>query len=55
MDIYKYLVIIKNEDKTESVVSYNKKDYLIEIKFKNSKKHIHMHQKILNFSINQKK
>ena len=38
MDVNKYLVIIKNEDKTEDIVSYENNKNLINIKYKNSEK-----------------
>lgn len=38
MDINKYLIIIKSEDKTKDVISYENNKNLVNIKFKNSEK-----------------
>ena len=38
MDINKYLLIIKNEDKTEDVISYENNKGLINIKYKSTEK-----------------
>lgn len=38
MDVNKYLVIIKNEDKTEDIISYENNKNLINIKYKNTGK-----------------
>lgn len=35
MDIYKYLIIIKNEDKTDEVLNYNSNNDYIHVNFKN--------------------
>ena len=37
MDVNKYLVIIKNEDKTEDIISYENNKNLINIKYKKLK------------------
>lgn len=38
MDVNKYLIIIKNEDKTEDIISYKNNNNLINIKYKNTEK-----------------
>ena len=38
MDVNKYLIIIKNEDKTENVINYENNKNIIKVKFKNSEK-----------------
>lgn len=38
MDVNKYLIIIKNEDKTEEVISYENNKNFIDIKFKSTEK-----------------
>lgn len=38
MDVNKYLIIIKNEDKTENVIRYENNKNCIDIKYKNSEK-----------------
>ena len=38
MDVNKYLIIIKNEDKTEDIISYENNKNLINIKYKSSEK-----------------
>ena len=38
MDVNKYLIIIKNEDKTEDIISYENNKHLINIKYKSTEK-----------------
>ena len=38
MDVYKYLIMIKGEDRTEEVISYESNKRSINIKFKNTDK-----------------
>ena len=38
MDVNKYLIIIKNEDKTEDIISYENNKNLINIKYKSTEK-----------------
>ena len=38
MDVNKYLIIIKNEDKTEDIISYENNKNLINIKYKSTGK-----------------
>lgn len=47
MDVNKYLIMIKNEDKTEDIISYKNNNHLINIKV--LKKYILIQEKIFNF------
>ena len=38
MDVNKYLIMIKNEDRTEDIISYENNKHLINIKYKSTEK-----------------
>ncbi len=38
MNIQKYLILIKEQDKTEEILSYEKEQYYVHIKYKNAEK-----------------
>ena len=38
MDVNKYLIIIKNEDKTEDIISYKNNKNLVNIKYKSTER-----------------
>ena len=48
MDVNKYLIIIKNEDKTEDIISYENNKNLINIKYKSSEKNVFLFKKRLS-------
>ena len=38
MDVNKYLIIIKNKDKTEEIISYEKNNNIVNIKYKSTER-----------------
>lgn len=52
MDVNKYLIMIKNEDKTEDIISYENNKHLINIKYKSTEKIYSYSRKDFQFYMN---